>query len=106
MDEDEPLDIKEKGKQVREEKGNLKGEGKGKKTIEDNGTWNEEKEEYESEGDDLWAPDSDDEVANKFITFIGEDMHTPKFHTSRKTLIGEMVTCGTPAFDAPLVIYP
>ena len=79
VDEDETVDQKK----TIEEKGKLKGEAKGKQTVQDNGRVNEKeeaKEEYESEGEDLWGPDSDDEVANKFRIFRREDLHSPKFH--------------------------
>ena len=43
-----------------------------------------EDELYESEGDDLWAPDSDDEeIYMKFKAFRAEDLHCPKFHVGQ-----------------------
>jgi hypothetical protein len=43
-----------------------------------------EKEEEESEGEDLWGPESDDETVQfKFKTFREDDLHDPKFSTSQ-----------------------
>ena len=73
VDEDEPVQRKEKVKQ--------------KTTAKDKGVVGEGKEEnmsdYESEGEDLWAPDSDDEMQTKFRAFRKEDLTCPKFHVGQ-----------------------
>ena len=73
VDEDEPVRRKEKVKQ--------------KTTAKDKGVVGEGKEEnmsdYESEGEDLWAPDSDDEMQTKFRAFRKEDLTCPKFHVGQ-----------------------
>ncbi|SPT19112.1 unnamed protein product [Triticum aestivum] len=67
VDEDEPVQRKEKVKQ--------------KTTAKDKGVVGEENmSDYESEGEDLWAPDSDDEMQTKFRAFRKEDLTCPKFH--------------------------
>ena len=51
-----------------------------------------EDELYESEGDDLWAPDSDDEeIYMKFKAFRAEDLHCPKFHVGQVFQIVELL---------------
>ncbi|XP_020148709.1 protein FAR-RED IMPAIRED RESPONSE 1-like [Aegilops tauschii subsp. strangulata] len=73
LDEDEPVERKEKMKQ--------------KTATKDKGVVGEGKEEnmsdYESEGEDLWAPDSDDEMQTKFRAFRKEDLTYPKFHVGQ-----------------------
>ena len=79
-DDDEPAAKKDKGKEKVEEDRKLKGEALEKQTM----TIAEAKEQdYESEGEDLWWPDSDDEERNKFRVFRGEDLHNPKFHVAK-----------------------
>ena len=86
VDMDEPMETEKK----KEEKGKQKVEKgkeavKGKEKDGDKATsYNHEDELYESEGDDLWAPDSDDEeVFMKFKAFRTEDLHCPKFHVGQ-----------------------
>lgn len=52
----------------------------GNDKVGDKGKYEYNLEEYQSEGEDLWAPDSDKPVYMKFKAFKVEDRHCPKFH--------------------------
>ena len=82
VDMDEPEDRKLKEKQ-KEQKKKVSIQGNEKEAHEPV-AHDREDELYESEGDDLWAPDSDDEeIYMKFKAFRNEDLHCPKFHVGQ-----------------------
>ena len=69
VDEDEPVQTKDKVQGGQVTRGS---EAK-----------DEAMSDYESEGEDLWAPDSDDETQTKFRAFRKEDLQCPKFHVGQ-----------------------